>query len=119
MNNISKLGEDIEKRLQGIENTQDEYNKIIVELNNRINILERTVDNTHRTFNLLLENINTKNEKINRSQGKFINSDSDSSDSSDSDSSYESKKKKKKNTRMKINTKKSTFNTTATGRRVF
>ena len=32
MNNISKLGEDIEKRLQGIENTQDEYNKIIVEL---------------------------------------------------------------------------------------
>ena len=25
MNNISKLGEDIEKRLQGIENTQDEY----------------------------------------------------------------------------------------------
>lgn len=118
MNNISKLGEDIEKRLQGIENTQDEYNKIIVELNTRINTLERTLDNTHKTFNLLLENINSKNDKINKNGGKFINSDSSDSDS-DSDSSYESKKKKKKNTRMKINTKKSTFNTTTTGRRVF
>ena len=52
MNNISKLGEGIEKRLQTIESTQEESNKIIIELNNKINTLEDHVRNTHQTFNL-------------------------------------------------------------------
>lgn len=94
MNNISKLGEDIEKRLQGIEKTQDEYNKIIIELDNRITMLQRTVDNTHKTFNLLLENINNKNQHIDRKQGKFKDS-SESDSSTDSDSSIEQKRKTK------------------------
>jgi uncharacterized coiled-coil protein SlyX len=118
MNNISKLGEDIEKRLQGIENTQDEYNKIIVELNTRINTLERTLDNTHKTFNLLLENINSKNDKINKNGGKFINSDSSDSSDSDSDSSYENMKKSKKNKKNRNNIR-TKNNLNSSGRRVF
>ena len=98
MNNISKLGEDIEKRLQGIEKTQDEYNKIIIELDNRITMLQRTVDNTHKTFNLLLENINNKNQHIDRKQGKFKES-SESDSSTDSDSSVEQKRKIKNKTK--------------------
>ena len=39
MNNISKLGEDIEKRLQTIESTQEESNKIIIEFVNRQRLL--------------------------------------------------------------------------------
>ena len=56
MNNISKLGEDIEKRLQNIEFTQEETSKIFIELNNKLNTLEDQVKNTHQTFNLLLQN---------------------------------------------------------------
>jgi len=95
MNNISKLGEDIENRLKGIEATQDESSKIIIELNNRLITLENHVRDTHRTFNLLLENINQKNKTIdNRVKNmKKIESDSDS----DSDSSSEDDRKKRKN----------------------
>lgn len=95
MNNISKLGEDIENRLKGIESTQDESSKIIIELNNRLITLENHVRDTHRTFNLLLENINQKNKTIdNRVKNmKKIESDSDS----DSDSSSEDERKKRKN----------------------
>jgi uncharacterized coiled-coil protein SlyX len=88
MNNISKLGEDIEKRLQNIEFTQEETSKIFIELNNKLNTLEDQVKNTHQTFNLLLQNINTKNMNNNNNKkinGKFL----ESSDSSDSDSSIE------------------------------
>ena len=105
MNNISKLGEDIEKRLQTIESTQEESNKIIIELNNKINTLEDHVRNTHQTFNLLLENINSKNERISPS-GKFIES-SDSSDT-DSDSSSEQKKRQKQKQKQKQNKKQGT-----------
>lgn len=101
MNNISKLGEDIENRLKGIEATQDESSKIIIELNNRLITLENHVRDTHRTFNLLLENINQKNKTIdNRVKNmKKIESDSDS----DSDSSSEDERKKRKNKNKNTN----------------
>ena len=43
MNNISKLGEDIEKRLQGIEKTQDEYNKMVKREYTHDKSLQRTL----------------------------------------------------------------------------
>ena len=95
MSEIHKFIQEIELRIQTIELTQEETNKILIELNTQLNMLKSQVTNTHQTFNLLIENVNKKQKKI-----QLVKSSSDS----DSDSSQERlkqirfrKKNKKRN----------------------
>lgn len=95
MSEIHKFIQEIELRIQTIELAQEETNKILVDLNTQLNMIKTQVTNTHQTFNLLIENVNKKQSKV-----QLVRNDSDSSSDSSSDSENEKMKKyrsKKKN----------------------
>ena len=95
MSEIHKFIQEIELRIQTIELAQEETNKILVDLNTQLNMIKTQVTNTHQTFNLLIENVNKKQSKV-----QLVRNDSDSSSDSSSDSEDEKMKKyrsKKKN----------------------
>ncbi len=95
MSEIHKFIQEIELRIQTIELAQEETNKILVDLNTQLNMIKTQVTNTHQTFNLLIENVNKKQNKV-----QLVRNDSDSSSDSSSDSENEKMKKyrsKKKN----------------------
>lgn len=95
MSEIHKFIQEIELRIQTIELAQEETNKILVDLNTQLNMIKTQVTNTHQTFNLLIENVNKKQSKV-----QLVRNDSDSSSDSSSDSENEKIKKyrsKKKN----------------------
>ena len=100
MSEIHKFIQEIELRIQTIELAQEETNKILVDLNTQLNMIKTQVTNTHQTFNLLIENVNKKQSKV-----QLVRNDSDSSSDSSSDSEDEKMKKyrsKKKNNKKKI-----------------
>ena len=102
MSEIHKFIQEIELRIQTIELAQEETNKILVDLNTHLNMIKTQVTNTHQTFNLLIENVNKKQSKV-----QLVRNDSDSSSDSSSDSENEKMKKyrsKKKNNKKKNNT---------------
>ena len=102
MSEIHKFIQEIELRIQTIELAQEETNKILVDLNTQLNMIKTQVTNTHQTFNLLIENVNKKQSKV-----QLVRNDSDSSSDSSSDSENEKMKKyrsKKKNNKKKNNT---------------
>ena len=99
MSEIHKFIQEIELRIQTIELAQEETNKILVDLNTQLNMIKTQVTNTHQTFNLLIENVNKKQSKV-----QLVRNDSDSSSDSSSDSENEKMKKyrsKKKNNKKK------------------
>ena len=101
MSEIHKFIQEIELRIQTIELAQEETNKILVDLNTQLNMIKTQVTNTHQTFNLLIENVNKKQSKV-----QLVRNDSDSSSDSSSDSENEEMKKyrsKKKNNKKKNN----------------
>lgn len=101
MSEIHKFIQEIELRIQTIELAQEETNKILVDLNTHLNMIKTQVTNTHQTFNLLIENVNKKQSKV-----QLVRNDSDSSSDSSSDSEDEKMKKyrsKKKNNKKKNN----------------
>jgi len=101
MSEIHKFIQEIELRIQTIELAQEETNKILVDLNTQLNMIKTQVTNTHQTFNLLIENVNKKQSKV-----QLVRNDSDSSSDSSSDSEDEKMKKyrsKKKNNKKKNN----------------
>jgi uncharacterized protein YoxC len=101
MSEIHKFIQEIELRIQTIELAQEETNKILVDLNTQLNMIKTQVTNTHQTFNLLIENVNKKQSKV-----QLVRNDSDSSSDSSSDSENEKMKKyrsKKKNNKKKNN----------------
>ena len=101
MSGIHKFIQEIELRIQTIELAQEETNKILVDLNTQLNMIKTQVTNTHQTFNLLIENVNKKQSKV-----QLVRNDSDSSSDSSSDSENEKMKKyrsKKKNNKKKNN----------------
>jgi uncharacterized coiled-coil protein SlyX len=105
MSEIHKFIQEIELRIQTIELAQEETNKILVDLNTQLNMIKTQVTNTHQTFNLLIENVNKKQSKV-----QLVRNDSDSSSDSSSDSEnekikkYRSKKKNnKKNNKNNVN----------------
>lgn len=104
MSEIHKFIQEIELRIQTIELAQEETNKILIDLNNQLNMLKTQVTNTHQTFNLLIENVNNKQKRVQVIQD---NSDSSSDSSTDSDNEklqkLRSKKKKNTKSRNKIN----------------
>lgn len=104
MSEIHKFIQEIELRIQTIELAQEETNKILIDLNNHLNMLKTQVTNTHQTFNLLIENVNNKQKRVQVIQD---NSDSSSDSSTDSDNEklqkLRSKKKKNTKSRNKIN----------------
>jgi len=102
MTDIHKFIENIELRLQYMETTQEDTNKVLLDLKEQLNMLQTQVTNTHETFNLLIKNVNNKQKKV-----QIVKS-SDSS-SSDSDSSEDERLQKLKNKRQtKRQTKKKT-----------
>ena len=104
MSEIHKFIQEIELRIQTIELAQEETNKILVDLNTQLNMIKTQVTNTHQTFNLLIENVNNKQKRVQVVQD---NSDSSSDSSTDSDNEklqkLRSKKKKNTKSRNKIN----------------
>jgi len=99
MADIHKFIQEIELRIQTIELAQEETNKILVDLNTQLNMIKTQVTNTHQTFNLLIENVNKKQSKV-----QLVRNDYDSSSDSSSDSENEKIKKyssKKKNNKKK------------------
>lgn len=102
MSEIHKFIQEIEMRIQTIELAQEETNKILIDLNNQLNMLKSQVTNTHQTFNLLIENVNNKQKKVKLVQNS---SDSDSSDSSQERMKIIRDKKKKKNNKKNFNSR--------------
>jgi len=110
MSEIHKFIQEIELRIQTIELAQEETNKILVDLNTHLNMIKTQVTNTHQTFNLLIENVNKKQSKV-----QLVRNDSDSSSDSSSDSDSENEKMKKYRSKKKNNKKK--YNANAINRR--
>ena len=77
MSEIHKFIQEIELRIQTIELAQEETNKILIDLNNHLNMLKTQVTNTHQTFNLLIENVNNKQKRV-----QVVQDNSDSSSDS-------------------------------------
>tara|TARA_B110000259_G_scaffold186448_2_gene237699 strand:- start:557 stop:889 length:333 start_codon:yes stop_codon:yes gene_type:complete len=88
MSEIHKFIQEIELRIQAIELSQEETTKILVDFNTQLNMLKTQVTNTHQTFNLLIENVNNQQNKV-----EIVQNNGDTTSDSDSDSSYEKKKK--------------------------
>ena len=90
MSEIHKFIQEIELRIQTIELAQEETNKILLDLNTQLNMIKTQVTNTHQTFNLLIENVNKKQRKV-----QLVRNESVSSSDSDSDSDSENVRMKK------------------------
>jgi len=111
MSEIHKFIQEIELRIQTIELAQEETNKILIDLNNQLNMLKTQVTNTHQTFNLLIENVNNKQKKV-----QIVNNNSDTSSDSSTDS--ENEKIQKLRSRKKKNTKSRTRMNNISNRRL-